>query len=244
MRIYIIILLCLLSNTSFCQKLKDIVEEDYNLFCRNEYTVLKKDKSVKHGGYKSIYVSGNPRQEGYYKFGKKDSLWVYFNPFKPLISSRGYYENDKKVGIWQYFDDKEQPRHLYNHSTGVLNFTTYTDTNKTHSIKVNDSIVETKVMRPPFFLLGEKYKMRIVRDNIVYPSQAIENNIYGTVIVSFFIDKYGKAKDHRVSQSIGGGCDEEALRVVQMLPDEWVPGIYKNALAEVQVSILITFQLN
>lgn len=244
MRFISFLLLLSLASISFSQKLKDVVEEDYDLFCRNEYTVLKKDKTVKHGTYKSTYVSGNPRVEGYYSFGKKDSLWIYFNPFKPIVSSRGHYKDDNKVGVWQYFDDKEQPMHLYNHSTGVLNFTTYTDTNKTHILRINDSLVETKVARPAFFLLGEKHKMRIVRDNIVYPKSAIEDNIFGTVIVSFFVDKYGIAKDHFISKSIGGGCDEEALRVVKLLPNEWVPAIYNNALAEAQVSVLITFQLN
>lgn len=244
MRVPILALLLILTCSAFSQKLKDVVEEDYDLFCRNEFTVLKKDKSVKHGVYKSIYVNGNPRLEGFYKFGSKDSLWVYFDPFKPVIAARGNYKENKKVGVWQYFDDKEQPMHLYNHSTGVLNFTTYVDTNKTHFVRLNDSIIETKVNRPPFYLLGEKNKMRIVRDNIVYPQTAINDNIYGTVIVSFFINKYGVAIDHEISQSIGGGCDEEAMRVVKLLPNEWVPGIYKNALCDVQVFIPITFQLN
>lgn len=244
MRTSLIALILIYCCTSYSQKLKEVIEEDYDLFCRNVYTVLKKEKSVKHGKYNSTFVSGNPRLDGFYKFGKKDSLWIYFDPFKPIIASRGYYKEGKKIGIWQYFDDKEQPMHLYNHSTGVLNFTTYVDTNKTHFVRINDSIIETKVERPPFFLLGEKHKMRVVRDNIVYPQQAIQDNIFGTVIVSFFIDKYGKAINHAISQSIGQDCDEEALRVVKLLPDEWVPGIYKNALTETQVFIPITFQLN
>lgn len=244
MRYPLFIFLFLITCSSHGQKLKDVVEEDYELFCRNEFTVLKKNKTIKHGTYKSTYVNGNPRLEGYYKNGNKDSLWIYFDPSKPIIASRGYYKDGKKTGTWQYFDDKEQPMHLYNHSTGVLNFTTFEDTNKTHFVRLNDSIIETKVNRPAFFLLGEKHKMRIVRDNIVYPQTAINDNIFGTVIVSFFVNKYGEAIDHAISQSIGGGCDEEALRVVKLLPHEWVPGIYKNALCDLQVFIPITFQLN
>ena len=245
MKLLLTSLIVLFNLICYSQKLKSIVEDDYDLFCRSEYTVLKKNKTVKHGRYKSYYVSGNPREEGYYKLGEKDSLWTYFHHSKPLMTSRGYYESGKKIGVWDYFDDKEQSRHRYNHSTGALLFTTFKDTAKTHSVRITkDSIIATKVTRPAIFLLGEKTQLRIIRNNIEYPQEAIELNLYGTVLVEFFIDKYGVAIDHRVTQSVGGGCDEEALRVVKLIPDEWIPGVYDNELRELLVLIPITFVLN
>jgi protein TonB len=232
-------------STGFSQKLKSVSEDNYDLFCRSEYTVLKKDKSVKHGHYRSFSVNGNPIEEGYFYFGKKDSLWTYFHHDKSITSSRGYYKEGKKIGVWNYFDDKEQSRHRYNHSTGALLYSTFKDTAKTHTVRITlDSLVETKVTRPPVFLLGEKAQLRIIRNNIIYPEQAIENNIFGTVNVRFFINKYGVSIDHKVTQSIGGGCDEEALRVVKLIPDEWIPGVYNNELKEMLVLIPITFVLN
>lgn len=245
MKFIISIFILLFSYIGFSQKLKTISEDDYELFCRNEYTVLKKNKSVKHGRFRSIYVNGNPREEGYYKFGSKDSLWTYFHHSKPIMSSRGYYAEGEKVGIWDYFDSKEQSRHRYNHSTGVLLYTTFKDTAKTHSIRISeDSIIQDKVTRPPIFLLGEKAQLRIIRNNIVYPNEAIQSNIFGTVFIQFFINRYGIAIDHKVTQSVGGGCDEEALRVVKLIPNEWIPGVYKNELKEMLVLIPITFVLN
>jgi len=244
MKLLLIILFVFASFASNAQKIKQIIEDDYDLFCRNIYEVLKKDKTVKHGSYKSTYVNGSPRIKGWYTFNQKDSLWTYFNSVKPIMASRGKYKYDIKTGVWDYFDDKEGLRHRYNHSTGVLSFTTFKDTVKTRTISIEDSIFQDKVSRPPIFLLGDKEKLRIIRNNISYPQTAINQNIFGTVMISFYVNKYGKAVRHEITKSIGGGCDEEALRVVKLIPNEWVPGIYKNALAEMLITVPITFQLN
>jgi protein TonB len=236
--------LLLISGYCISQKTKKITIDDYELFCKHEYHVLKKDKKIKHGPYKSTWVTGNPREEGYYKLGLKDSIWTYFHPFKPIIAHRGYYEDGKKVGVWEYFDEKENIMHRYNHSNHYLSYTTYKDTSSMNTIREKDSTFEVKLQRPAIYLLGEINKFRIIQDNIKYPQKAIKDNIFGTVMIAFFINQDGKAVDHEIIKSIGGGCDEEALRVVKLIPDEWIPGIYNNKETEVQVIIPITFQLN
>lgn len=227
-----------------CQRLKKVKVDNYELFCKEEYTVLRKNKSIKHGFYKSSWVSGNPRQEGYYHYNQKDSLWIYFHPFKPIIASRGSYDTDEKIGIWEYFDERERLINRYNHSTGVLSYTTHVDTIIEHTVRLEDTVITTKVDRAPHYLHGKSVQLRIIRENISYPQSAIDQNIFGTVIISFFVDKFGFAIDHKIHQSIGKACDEEALRVVKLISSDWVPGIYKGELAEVKVYLPITFQLN
>lgn len=61
----------------------------------------------------------------------------------------------------------------------------------------------------------------------MYPQQATENGIQGTVYVSFVVDSKGNVTDVKVLREIGGGCDEEALRVVKMMP-QWHPGKQKR----------------
>ena len=62
--------------------------------------------------------------------------------------------------------------------------------------------------------------MEYLGKNIKYPTIA-KNNIQGRVYVTFVVDKDGKVKDAKCY--VGGGCDEEALRVVKNMP-EWKPG--------------------
>lgn len=78
--------------------------------------------------------------------------------------------------------------------------------------------------------------------NIVYPEEAKEKNIQGTVLVSFVVEKNGKITDAKVVRSIGGGCDEEALRVVNAMP-KWKPGKQNGKNVRVQFALPIKFKL-
>ena len=224
--------------------MKKYIVDDYDLFAKHEYYVLKKDRSVKHGAYKSTWVNGNPRQEGFYYFGEKDSLWIYYNRLKALVASRGYYEKGEKVGIWEYLDDDGKIMNRYDHSFKFLSYTTFQDTVLAHTIRMPDTTFEVKLDRSPVYLEGERNKFRIIQDNIVYPTTAIQQNVFGTVMVSFYINTEGKAVDYELLKKIGGGCDEEALRVVKLIPNEWVPAVYKDRYVEARIVMPITFQLN
>ena len=66
-------------------------------------------------------------------------------------------------------------------------------------------------------------------------------HIQGSVLVDFVIDEEGYVKDVSVNRSIGGGCDEEALRHIQNMP-RWKPGI--NGLGDpvkVKFSLYVLF---
>lgn len=237
-------LFLLIGSIAHAQKLKKIKVDDYDCFCKREYTVLKKQTEIKHGRYRVTHVEGYPISDGYYKMDKKDSLWTYYNRHKATISSQGYYTNDTKVGVWKYFNTKDELQHAFNHSTKALHYTTFIDTVMFRSIVLKDTIIQDKVDRAPIFLLGKSVQNRIIGENISYPQEAIAKNIFGTVNVFFVIDEFGEAKDHHVKDTLGGGCDQEALRVVKLIPDEWVPAVYKGKLAECEISIPITFVLN
>ncbi|MBD3636257.1 MAG: TonB family protein [Crocinitomicaceae bacterium] len=250
MKHLLLIVLALILNNSLAQRTKRVVVDDYDLFARHEYYVLRKDKSVKHGRYTSVWVNGSPRQEGYYNYGKKDSLWVYYHLMKPIVNSRGLYKDGNKIGVWEYFDDKGKIMNRYDHSLNYLSYTNFVDTAKTHLYRLKDSLgfidtlIQSKIDRPPIYLVGEQIIFQIIQNHIIYPQKAIGQNIYGTVRIGFFVTADGKAIDHEIIKGIGGGCDEEALRVVKLIPDEWSPAIHKGRIIEARVVIPITFQLN
>ncbi len=74
---------------------------------------------------------------------------------------------------------------------------------------------------PPYSL--NKY----LQTNLHYPEAARENNIEGRVLVKFVVDEKGRIRDCAITKGIGGGCDEEALRVVEEMP-RWTPGKQKK----------------
>ena len=79
------------------------------------------------------------------------------------------------------------------------------------------------VEQMPQFPGGEKEMMKFIHNNLRYPSLAAENGIQGTVIVNFVVDHDGKITRIKVVRGIGGGCDEEAMRVLSKMP-AWSPG--------------------
>lgn len=52
---------------------------------------------------------------------------------------------------------------------------------------------------------------------MVYPEDALSNNVEGLVFVEYTVDNIGEIVDVEVKKGIGHGCDEEAMRLVRML---------------------------
>ena len=59
-----------------------------------------------------------------------------------------------------------------------------------------------------------------IRQNLRYPEDALQNKVEGTVAVEADIDVFGKVISAKVKHGIGSGCDEEALRLVNLLKFE------------------------
>lgn len=102
----------------------------------------------------------------------------------------------------------------------------------------------TYVEEMPSFPGGEAKMMQFIQSHVRYPPLAQENNVEGRVFVKFMVDKEGKIRDASVLKGIGSGCDEEALRVINSMPD-WTPGKQNGRNVKVgSITIYIVFQLN
>ncbi|SDA91324.1 TonB family C-terminal domain-containing protein [Algoriphagus alkaliphilus] len=78
--------------------------------------------------------------------------------------------------------------------------------------------------------------------NLQYPFQARRMGIEGTVIVVFVIKTDGSIHDVEILRGIGGGADEEAMRVVQNAP-RWEPGRQRGKLVNTRMRLPIRFKL-
>lgn len=85
-----------------------------------------------------------------------------------------------------------------------------------------DDIVIYKVEKQAEFKGGQQALINYLRDNIKYPEKALEAGIQGRVMVRFVVTKEGKVSRAEVTLSIHPWLDEEALRVVNGMPD-WIP---------------------
>lgn len=94
----------------------------------------------------------------------------------------------------------------------------------------------------PQFPGGNAGRIAYLNENMKYPLMALESGIQGKVFVSFVVEKDGSITDVKVLRGIGGGCDEEAIRVVQNMP-KWNPGKQRNVPVRVQFNMPIHFIL-
>ncbi len=103
-----------------------------------------------------------------------------------------------------------------------------------------DPLIASEV--EPSFPGGMVALGNFVRSNYRYPRAAQNGNVEGVVYVQFVVNANGSISNPRVIRGIGSGCDEEALRLVGMMP-RWNPGKQSGRDVSVYHTIPITFRL-
>lgn len=211
----ILFLLTVIPTFLFGQDIKKITDKENN----ETFYVLKSDKTTKHGEYKKFSYNNKLLVKGFYKEGVKDSIWECYD-----------------------FDGQLTLKYNYNKSEVVTCKPKEIVKDKKYKI-VNSNSTDTILSRTPIFLGGDDYVLSELIKNIRYPSGAVENGKSGKVYVVFTIDKYGKTSNYHVDKPIGFGMDEEAIRVLKLLPDNWLPGLLNGQPVDVEIVYPINFKL-
>ena len=94
----------------------------------------------------------------------------------------------------------------------------------------------------PAYPGGDQKLMEYVAKNIKYPQIARETGIQGRVFVGFVVEPDGSVSNVKVLRGIGGGCDEEAMRVVKSMP-KWKPGKQRGKAVRVSYMLPVNFKL-
>ena len=111
---------------------------------------------------------------------------------------------------------------------------------------VEEEVVEQEIFQiveeMPAFPGGEGKLMEYVAKNIKYPQIARETGIQGRVFVGFVVEPDGSISNVKLLRGIGGGCDEEAMRVIKSLP-KWKPGKQRGKAVRVSYQSPVFFKL-
>ena len=205
------------------------------------YYVLKSDNKTLHGSYEKLDQNEKVVLSGFYKNGAKDSIWTEYSWH---AKRTGKYESDKRVGVWEFYDYEGKLEQRIDFSTKKVLYFNVKNEDKDKKYKViNDSgTFMVKLDQPPLYLDGTM-GINSVNSNIRYPVIAQENAVAGKVEITFTIDSVGKTSNYRITKKIGSGCDEEALRVVKMIPENWLPGIYRGKAVTVDYVLPVSYKL-
>ncbi len=75
--------------------------------------------------------------------------------------------------------------------------------------------------------------LEFVYSNFKYPELARENGMQGMVVVNFIVEKDGSLSNPSIVQNLGGGCGDEAIRIVKLMPD-WIPAVKNGEVVRSQ----------
>jgi TonB family protein len=97
--------------------------------------------------------------------------------------------------------------------------------------------------RKPYALFDEKGMSlnKFIANNIRYPDVAFRQSISGKVLLRFVVEPQGRASNIQVIEPVGGGCTQEAIRLLQMI--RWMPGIKDQAAVRTFMKLEIEFKL-
>ena len=108
--------------------------------------------------------------------------------------------------------------------------------------EVSEQEIFQIVEEMPAYPGGDQKLMEYVAKNIKYPQIARETGIQGRVFVGFVVEPDGSVSNVKVLRGIGGGCDEEAMRVVKSMP-KWKPGKQRGKAVRVSYMLPVNFKL-
>ncbi len=107
---------------------------------------------------------------------------------------------------------------------------------------VEEQKIYVHVQNMPEFQGGLAAMYSFIGKNIIYPRMAKEIGIEGRVFLTFVVERDGSVTDVQTLRGIGGGCDEEAVRVIKAMP-KWNPGKQREKPVRVQFQMPIKFTL-
>ncbi|MEM9526684.1 MAG: energy transducer TonB, partial [Bacteroidota bacterium] len=93
---------------------------------------------------------------------------------------------------------------------------------------------------------SDKNLLEFIYSNIEYPSNARDLGVEGMVVISFDVHVDGTVHNPRIARDLGGGCGEEALRVIQLMIDKnmrWTPASAREKPVQVQFNMPVKFKL-
>ncbi len=108
--------------------------------------------------------------------------------------------------------------------------------------ETEDNFIYDFVQKKPQFPGGEVALYAFLKDNLVYPKNARDIGLIGKVHVEFIVWKDGTIRNVKILRSIGGGCDEEVVRVINKMP-RWEPGMQGVEKVNVYFRMPVSFKL-
>lgn len=260
-RFPVTLLLLVFSISAFSQKVKkrkELLELGQGMAY---YSVLKSDKSLKHGNYYEKLHSYNGNKivvYGNYSHGKKEGLWTerYTNRINS-IKNQGYYKKGERVGIWNFYDFTESIKEnetfvqKYNYDNEELIMSTECANDKEYEVFIDGKLLISKLDCPPSLIggvsflesdLSQRFSLSFISNDISRKKRLevlkIEN------VASVLVKKDGTIGEIKFR---GDTFNPELMRFLEKeIPkygNQWIPGKLNDKKVDTFLDITIRLKI-
>lgn len=265
--IIILVLLSFSGSLAFTQEVKK-VSKTLSPLTREEYEVLKSDKKTKHGLYRKITGSKQLLEEGYYKFGQRDSVWkrlqkgalhkigsykqdqphglwlTYTNIFdpKPGLRDSGAYNMGNKIGLWKYWDRKGNIDLVYDYDKGIALEQKQDST--TYLIISGKDTLYTNLDHPPVYKDGWDQFYFTFTHNLKFNTDLFKKTagLKATIYIAILVNEQGVLEELKAISNTPEELNQMAMRALSANdPNNWLPGIYLGKPVKTQLIIPVDF---
>lgn len=201
------------------------------------------------GTVTSLYDNGNMKEQYSIEDGRRDGPATFYdstgNVIEDVMFENGVRKGQEFLLVGEYreedyqkllaqWKERQDQKEKQNDNDG-LNLPPVEE-NKTDMEDDPAYYSNVEVMPEPIGGWNTIYK------KVVYPVQAKEKKIEGTVQIRAFIEKNGEVSSAEIVEGIGYGCDENARLSVYYT--RFKPGLQKGKRMKVQMMIPIEFKLD
>lgn len=191
------------------------------------------DSESKTGHFISYYPNGNKNGEGDYVADKKEGEWkMYFADAELLWFTKQYTHgalNGPSIKYLRNGHPRWREEFINDSSISFIGYDMAGNETKYKPIEVEPS---------PTFNISD-----FLAKNLNYPKVARKKGITGRVLIVFTVNVDGHISDVRTTTHVGGGCEEEAIRIVNLFPP-WRPGIQDDVPTPVEYTLPLNFRLD
>lgn len=175
------------------------------------------------------YDISEPEIESLISDDENDTRVTYYNPEKSATSTKIDEPTENKIDNSEEFDEGNNKNNELIVDDNVLNPLNVKPETKKISY-INFSCNVEKCPEP-------KGGMAAIMENFKVPSKAKELKVYGDVVISAEIDKFGNVRNTKVLENIGYGC--EVAAEVAILETKFNPGKQNNERVDSELIIII-----
>lgn len=216
----------------------DETETVVNKSLASHYKIVEHKGSSDIVTVRSYFMSGKIKSEvNYSSYSRQiqDGKETEWNEDGQKISETNYKEGKfegEKLTFWSNGQIKR--KEVYKEGVSQGGAVEYTSVGKEYLFTI--------VEQMPEFPGGDNALFKFLSDNVKYPRKARNKGITGKVYIHFVVDKEGNVTDISLLRGVSPEIDEEALRVMRLMP-KWKPGYQNGRAVSVMYNLPINFTL-